>query len=286
MRKDTEDREVNEEMGAGGLAGIIRSKKFLRYAGIGLAVVLLMTAVVIFAVVHERNKDYQLKADTMTELQVNTREAEEQTTPDPVYSDSFYETNNLDFAKLKESNSDIYAWVEVPGTSVDYPVLQHATDDSYYLEHNMDGSKGYPGCIYSENINSLFFTDRNTVLYGHNMKNGTMFASLHEYEDPVFFEENPYIYIYAQDGRKLTYRIFAAYRTDDAHLLKSIDISNDEKFEAYIGSIYEHNSINDNYDTDVKVDAKSKILTLSTCNNDNKGRYLVQGVLVENAQED
>ena len=103
---------------------------------------------------------------------------------------------DIDFAALQEENSDVYAWIYVPGTNVDYPVLQHPEDDTYYLEHNMDGSKGLPGCIYSESVNTKDFTDPNTVLYGHNMKNGSMFASLHNFEDQQVFEENPYFYIY------------------------------------------------------------------------------------------
>ena len=58
----------------------------------------------------------------------------------------------------------MYAWIYVPGTNVDYPVLQHPTDDAYYLEHNMDGSKGLPGCIYTESVNTKDFTDR-TLFY-------------------------------------------------------------------------------------------------------------------------
>jgi sortase B len=77
---------------------------------------------------------------------------------------------DIDFAALKEENSDVYAWIYVPGTNVDYPVLQHPTDDAYYLEHNMDGSKGLPGCIYSESVNTKDFTDPNTVLRSQHEK--------------------------------------------------------------------------------------------------------------------
>ena len=98
----------------------------------------------------------------------------------------------VDLQNLRETvNPDIYAWIYVPGTKVNYPVLQHETDDTYYLNYNIDGTKGYPGCIYSEKkYNSKDFTDANAVLYGHNMKNGTMFGSIHRYEDQEFFNEN------------------------------------------------------------------------------------------------
>ena len=71
-------------------------------------------------------------------------------------------------------NSDVYAWITVPGTEIEYPILQHHSDNSYYFMHNIDGSYGYPGCIYTENLNSKDFTDNNMVIYGHNMKNDSM----------------------------------------------------------------------------------------------------------------
>ena len=85
---------------------------------------------------------------------------------------------NLDWESLSKENEDIYAWIYIPGTLVDYPIVQHPTDDSYYLNHNIDGSYGKPGCIYTEKINSKDFTNYNTVIYGHNMKNGDMFANI------------------------------------------------------------------------------------------------------------
>ena len=67
---------------------------------------------------------------------------------------------NIDFDKLhKEVSEDIYAWIYIPDTNIDYPVFQHPTDNAYYLEHNVDGSEGYPGCIYTENYNSKDFSD-------------------------------------------------------------------------------------------------------------------------------
>ncbi|MGN1147559.1 MAG: class B sortase, partial [Lachnospiraceae bacterium] len=136
----------------------------------------------------------------------------------------------IDFKALQEEeNADIYAWITVPGTKVDYPVLQHPEDPTYYLNYNIDGSKGYPGCIYTEFYNSKDWDDPNTVLYGHNMKNGTMFASLHYYEDPQFFEEYPYVYIYTEE-KVLVYQIFAAYEFSNAHLLLRFNMDDPDSF--------------------------------------------------------
>lgn len=197
---------------------------------------------------------------------------------------------NIDFASLQEQNPDIYAWIYVPGTDVDYPVLQHPTDDSYYLERNVDGSIGKPGCIYTESINSKDFTDSHTVLYGHNWSRkgtevtGTMFTSLHNFEDGQVFEDNPYFFIYTPD-KTYVYQIFGAYEFIAIHLLKSFDLSTKEIFQEYLDSIFDIRDMDAHIRRDVEVTADNHIVTLSTCvNGDDNMRYLVQGVLLNDGQ--
>lgn len=188
---------------------------------------------------------------------------------------------DIDFAEFQEkTNEDIYAWIYIPGTAIDYPILQHPTDNSYYLEHNLNGSTGYPGCIYTENYNTRDFSDPNTVVYGHNMKNGTMFAGLHKFEDSRFFEEHPYVYVYTEDGL-LVYEIFAAHISGDEHILLTYDFENELVFQYYLEDIYENRGMNSNVREDVEVSAENHILTLSTCiSGKPNNRYLVQGVLL------
>lgn len=188
----------------------------------------------------------------------------------------------IDFAALqKEQNPDIYAWISIPDTKVDYPVLQHPEEMDYYLEHNLDGSAGHPGCIYSQLINSKDFTDSHTVLYGHNMSDGSMFASLHFYEDSVFFEEHPYFYIYTEE-KILVYQVFGAYEFNGAHLLLGFDISTPESFERFVKNLFQAEGLNNHFNKNLEaeLDAESHILTLSTCirGKDSK-RWLVTAVL-------
>lgn len=171
----------------------------------------------------------------------------------------------IDFAALQtEQNEDIYAWITIPDTQVDYPILQHPTEMDYYLEYNIDGSKGYPGCIYSQLMNSKDFTDNVTVLYGHNMKNGSMFANLHYYEDSEFFENHPYVYIYTPE-EILVYQVFAAYQYHNGHILMYNDVTSEEGMEAYIESIYTQDGLNNQYDKEARPTAQDRILDLSTC---------------------
>ena len=193
--------------------------------------------------------------------------------------DGIYEGCPVDFAGMWEVNEDVYAWITVPGTVIDYPILQHATDNTYYLNYNIDGSYGYPGCIYTENMNSKDFTDNNTVIYGHNMKNGTMFAGLHKFENADFFEENTEVFIYTPE-KEYHYTIFAAYIYDDRHLLYSFDFANEEVYAVYLEDIRNMRSMNALIREDVEVTAEDKIITLVTCiGNQPSKRLLVQAVL-------
>lgn len=187
---------------------------------------------------------------------------------------------NLDWQALKRVNPDIYAWICIPGTKVDYPLLQHPSDDTYYLKYNMDGTRGYPGCIYTEKENQKDFTDFNTVIYGHNMRDQSMFASLHNYEKGDFFANNPYIYVYTEN-KVLAYEIFAVWPAGDAHILKTNDFSTEKGRAAYLADILKNYEACGNMRSDVKVNTESHLLTLSTCiKGKPRNRLLVQAVLV------
>ena len=225
----------------------------------------------------------QSKKDTTENENVETEEAVVEKTEDETTeeSSSAYEGCPVDFDAMWEVNSDVYAWITVPGTVIDYPILQHATDNTYYLNYNIDGSYGYPGCIYTENMNSKGFTDNNTVIYGHNMKNGTMFAGLHKFEDSNFFNEHTEVYIYTPE-KEYCYTIFAAYIYDDRHLLYSFNFADEQVYANYLTDIQNMRSMNANIREDITVTAEDKIITLVTCMaNQPSKRLLVQAVLNE-----
>lgn len=186
----------------------------------------------------------------------------------------------FDWDALHAVNPDIYAWIAIPGTNIDYPILQNATDDAYYLQYNMNGTKGYPGCIYTEKINSKDFTDFDTVVYGHNMRNDTMFATLHYFEDSAFFANCPYIYVYLED-KVLVYEIMAAYTSDNLHILYSNDFTTEDGRQNYLDKIYQQAESSANVRSEVQATPESHILTLSTCiQGKSQNRFLVQAVLL------
>ena len=188
-----------------------------------------------------------------------------------------------DFEELHDLNVDIYAWIEIPGTKVDYPILQHPTDQAYYLNHTVDRVAGLPGSIYSEAVHPKDFSAIQTILYGHNMKNDTMFGSLHDYEAEEKLKEAPYVYIYLPD-KTLIYQIFAAVRFSDKYLA---DYCNYQDETEFLGFLEEIRNSPGNINQEIEVPFGSPILTMSTCvANDAKHRFLVMAVqLGEYAKE-
>lgn len=185
----------------------------------------------------------------------------------------------VNLAELMEKYPDVYAWIQIPGTGIDYPIVQRTGDNSYYLNHTVEGKNKIEGAIYTEDYNAKNFFDANTVIYGHNMKNGSMFQQLHRYEDRKFLKENPDVVIYQTD-QILHYRIFAAYVYDNRHLMESFDFSDSDVFDAYIESILDMKNMSNVIDDSVAITSEDRIITLSTCNGNDKERYLVQAVLL------
>jgi sortase B len=185
--------------------------------------------------------------------------------------------SKVDFASLQQQNEDIYAWLEIPGTVIDYPILQHPTDLEYYLNYTVQRVEGLPGSIYTEYFNNKDFKDFNTVVYGHNMRNGTMFKGLHKYAESSFLQENPYVNIYLPD-RTLTYQIFATGEWDDFHILERFGFfateSDKQAFLTELEAIWQNH--------DLEVTTASQIITLATCmGNQPENRWIVVAVLIE-----
>lgn len=190
----------------------------------------------------------------------------------------------IDFEMLQEWNPDIYAWITVPGTGIDYPVLQksNAEDlyDNYYLNHTVDLEEGLPGAIYSQPVNQKDFMDSVTVLYGHNMKNGEMFTGLHEFEDKDFFEKNHQIMIYTPNGA-FTYEIFAAVDFSDALIPYEYEFSDSTQVQKYLEDV---ENCAGNFREGADVSQENRILTLSTCySGRDDRRLLIEAVLADDA---
>ncbi len=193
--------------------------------------------------------------------------------------------NPIDFDSLKKKNSDIYAWIKVPGTKVDYPIVQSKTADDFYLKHSAtDKSYSSSGAVYTQSLNKKDFTDRVTLIYGHNGYGDTYFTTLHRFEKQDFFEKHSKFVIYTPT-KKLTYRIVSAFKYDDRHIMNSFDFHNDEIFRQFIDMIQNPTSANKNVrnSLDKEITINDNIVVLSTCFTGQKSnRFLVCGVLIKN----
>lgn len=196
----------------------------------------------------------------------------------------------IDFEELKAQNPDIYAWISIPGTQIDYPVLQKsdAEDpyDNYYLDHQVDLSEGLPGVIYSQPVNRRDFTDPVTVLYGHNMKNGEMFSGLHFFDEKDFFDRNSQVIIYTPE-KTFTYEIFGAVDFSDALLTYEYDFTKNAEVQRYLTDT---EKCEGNFRKETELSEGDKILVLSTCySGREERRLLVEAVLtsvLESAPEE
>lgn len=185
----------------------------------------------------------------------------------------------IDFASLQERNPVIYAWIQITDSVVDYPIVQSASDNTYYLNHTVEGAGGLPGSIYTENLNRTDFTDKNTVIYGHNMKDGSMFGGLHQYTDPAYMESHPEIYIYTPE-HKYTYRVFAAVTYDNRHILNTYGSNDEAGFQEFLDSLASVRNMASHFSSEVEAALDDRIITLSTCNGNSEQRFLVEAVLI------
>ena len=181
----------------------------------------------------------------------------------------------LNIPTLQEVNPEVIGWIYIPNTEISYPLLQ-AQDNDTYLHAAWDGTKNVAGSIFLETRCSADLTDFNTIIYGHNMRNGSMFGTLKSYRSFDFYKAHPYVYI-VTDNTVYRYAIFSAYEagitTDTYRLL--FDTS--EKKELAL-RYYLESSV---WDTGLSPTSDDSILTLSTCTGTGtyESRWVVQAML-------
>lgn len=155
----------------------------------------------------------EIKADETATVQFFNEKPEEPTTPDnpttPTTPSTPSNPDKVDFEALWETGPDIIGWLNLPDTAVNYPVTQ-TDDNEYYLHHLYDGTYNKMGCLFADYENQADFSDRNTIIYGHNMRDGSIFATLNEYDEQSYFDEHPQMYLVTPDGGFIC-EIFTAF---------------------------------------------------------------------------
>lgn len=264
--------------------GNMKSNSKAKISSIVIIIVLVLLIIVSAFLLYKFYDDYSSKKqynNLLSSVAVDTETESTETTSGKKSQKKNTSKNPIDFKELKKINPEIVGWIKIPGTNIDYPVLQSMKSDNYYLHRDIYGNYKYAGSIYMEYCNNDRFTDRVTLLYGHNMINGTMFADLHKFSDYEFFKKHNKFYIYTEN-KKLVYEIASSYVYDDRHIMNSFNFSEDDVFSDYLDYITSPRSttkcVRDKLDH--KLSLGDKVVTLSTCLNSGRGRYLLQGVLI------
>ena len=205
----------------------------------------------------------------------------DETEPDWEMADSETEEGEIeipayiDFDSLHEISEDAIAWLYAPGTKIDYVVAQ-AEDNDYYMYRLLDGTAAKCGTLFADFRSSDDFTDWNTLIYGHHMKNGTMFAGLMDYRDPEFYEEHPVMYLYVP-GKRYKLELIAGYTTNVEDKVFSVPATRKDRDE-----ILDHAYRTSSFISGIKAGGEDKLVTLSTCSYVyTDARYVVIGRIVE-----
>ena len=190
--------------------------------------------------------------------------------------------NPINFKEVWETNPEVCAWIKVDGTVIDYPILQSSTPETedFYLDHTLERKKSKAGAIYIQRYNNSDFSDRNTLIYGHNMLNGTMFGTLKKFRNGEFFNQNRNIYVYTPN-KILRYTIASAFVYDNRHILNSFNFQVDSDYQEFIDDVLHPASLARQVAEGLEITTDDKIITLSTCTSNDSERYLVVGVLEE-----
>ncbi len=230
------------------------------------------------------NKEYKEARDYYDELSETyvsvAQEPEKDTTSDAVEVDESAADKEVcpitvDFNNLLATNKDVCAWIYSPDTVINYVVVQ-GEDNNNYLHHKLDGTYNASGTLFIDCECSPNFSGANTIIYGHNMKDGSMFASLHNYVDQSYYDAHPIMYISTPAG-DYKLEIFSCFTCDFDADTYTLSFASEAEYSAFLNKMVSQSNVK----TNVSVDSSERIVTLSTCTYEyDNARYVVMGKLV------
>ncbi len=191
------------------------------------------------------------------------------------------ETLKMDFPRLAEINPDIVGWIKIEGTRINYPLLK-GEDNDYYLKRAYNKTSSRLGSIFMDYRCAADFSDRHTIIYGHNMKNGAMFSGLLKYASQSYYDANRYFYIYTAEGY-LKYEIFSVYRGMSDDMSMRISFSSFEIYDQYVRDLTAATEIA----TNTFPTGSDRVVSLVTCaeSANDPARYFIHGRLVEDTRK-
>lgn len=249
-------------------------KIFLTLIRIILIIIILYCLFYIFTWYKENKKNSDMLnriADTgiidsiVVEIPTNTTDDETNTESTQITA------HKIDFKKLTEINNSIIGWINIPNTSIDYPVVQ-SSDNAFYLTHSFDKTRNSAGWIFADFRNRFDGLDKNIIIYGHNRMDSSMFATLVNTQQDYWYNnlDNKYITLTTPDGVHI-YEIFSTYTIKKESYYITTDFTNDEEFLTFLNTLKSRSIHNFN----VSLNTTDSILTLSTCDASGKSRVVV-----------
>ena len=183
--------------------------------------------------------------------------------------------NPIDFSELQQVNEDIAGWLRIRALDISYPVVQ-GEDNDYYLHRTFEKEDNFAGCLFVNCDNDRDFTYQNTIIYGHNMKNGSMFGKLKQFREEETYNKSKYFWMFTPD-LIFQYRIFSAMVVNKTGLAYQTFYS-DEDFNEWINKAFEGSEVEN---SGIQVTSDDHVVTLSTCTGDDSTRFVVMGKLVQ-----
>lgn len=193
-----------------------------------------------------------------SDISLNEREAE-----DSRDWEAFYQ-------EMKALNPDYMGWIIIEDTSINYPIVQ-AEDNDYYLHRLFDGTENFSGTLFIDFRCEDCFGKGNTIVYGHNMKNGSMFAGLLNYRKNEFYQNHKTFSVYTEDG-EVMYEIFAIYTTSPDSDTYDVWFADSEEYAQWLQSMYSQSVVR----PEIVLDEQTSVITLSTCVNNSVDRLVIQ----------
>lgn len=261
-----------------------------------LLIILICTAIFIISIANILKWTIDnKKTDKQTEIITNIKVIEEVTDDEnteiieqPITIDknapywNFIKMNliDADFNELKQINKEVRGWIQVNGTNINYPYVQ-ASDNDFYLNHSFDKSSNGAGWIFMDYRNNSQEFDKNTIIYGHGRSNTSMFGTLKNILKSSWFKDsNNYVIKLATEQENSLWEVFSVYKIPTTSDYLQIKFSSDEEFQNFANKLIERSAYNFN----TPVNSTDKIITLSTCWNDEE-KVVMHAKLIKNQKK-
>lgn len=202
--------------------------------------------------------------------------------PNTVNEIDKYAPIEVDSESLLNENPDYLGWIYIPGTDISYPVVK-SSDNADYLHTDFCGNYSFPGTVFMDNRCTSGILNHHSILYGHNMNNGTMFAGLKSFQKQEYLDDHQFFW-FITPKYKLLYQIFSVCYANPydstQYGIDGLDFRDNEQFRAAMNAIKKQSLVQTNADP---VEDTAYVMSLSTCTSDSSRRCIVHGILIRSA---